>query len=212
MIDDLVTRGVTEPYRMFTSRAEFRLHLRADNADQRLSGLGISRGIVGDERRARFEAKQRALSAGRVLLDTLKTTPTVARKAGIAVNADGQERSAFDVLSYPDVTAADATRIWPEIEGIEPAILDQLTIDAQYAVYLDRQRADIEAVKRDEAREIPEWLDYAALPGLSIEVRQKLQAARPSTLAQAQAVNGVTPAAIPLLPSVIRRGHMRKAG
>ena len=212
MIDDLVTRGVSEPYRMFTSRAEFRLHLRADNADQRLSPLGIERRIVGDERRERFEAKQAALEGGRELLDRLKTSPTAARKAGIAVNADGNERSAFEILSYPDVTASDVARVWPEISNISPAILDQLTIDAQYAVYLDRQKADIEAVKRDEAREIPDWLDYSALSGLSIEVRQKLQSQRPATLAQAQAIDGVTPAAITLLLSVIRRGHMRRAG
>jgi tRNA uridine 5-carboxymethylaminomethyl modification enzyme len=212
MIDDLVTRGVSEPYRMFTSRAEFRLHLRADNADQRLSPLGIERGIVGGERKERFEAKQAALAAGRTMLDSLKTSPTAARKAGIAVNADGNQRSAFEILSYPDVTAADVARVWPEIATISPAIVEQLTIDAQYAVYLDRQKADIEAVKRDEAREIPDWLDYAALPGLSIEIRQKLHSQRPATLAQAQAIDGVTPAAITLLLSVIRRGHMRKAG
>jgi len=211
MIDDLVTRGISEPYRMFTSRAEFRLHLRADNADQRLSPLGIERGIVGDERREKFEAKQAALKSGRTLLDGLKTSPTTARRAGIAVNADGNERSAFEILSYPDVTAADVARLWPEVARIAPGILDQLTIDAQYAVYLDRQKADIEAVRRDEAREIPEWLDYSALPGLSIEIRQKLEAHRPTTLAQAQAIDGVTPAAITLLLSVIRRGSMRKA-
>jgi len=196
---------------MFTSRAEFRLHLRADNADQRLSPVGIERGILGEERRERFEAKQVSLAAGRKLLNSLKTSPTVARKAGIAVNADGNERSAFEILSYPDVAADDVARIWPEIGAIERTILEQLTIDAQYAVYLDRQKADIEAVKRDEGREIPDWLDYDALPGLSIEVRQKLKTARPATLAQAQAIDGVTPAAVTLLLSVVRRGSMRRA-
>lgn len=212
MVDDLVTRGVSEPYRMFTSRAEFRLHLRADNADQRLSPLGIERGIVGEQRRERFKQKQAALQKGRALLDRLKTSPTAARKAGIAVNADGQERSAFEILSYPQVTADDVVRVWPEVATIKPAVLEQLTIDAQYAVYLDRQRADVEAVRRDEGREIPDWVDYDALPGLGIEVRQKLQSQRPATLAQAQAIDGVTPAAITLLLSVIRRGSMRKAG
>jgi tRNA uridine 5-carboxymethylaminomethyl modification enzyme len=212
MIDDLVTRGVSEPYRMFTSRAEFRLHLRADNADQRLSPMGIARGVVGEERRERFQQKQAALRSGRALLDRLKTSPTAARKAGIAVNADGQERSAFEILSYPQVTAEDVVRVWPEVATIAPPVLDQLTIDAQYAVYLDRQRADVEAVRRDEGREIPDWVDYDALPGLGIEVRQKLRAQRPATLAQAQAIDGVTPAAITLLLSVIRRGSMRKAG
>jgi len=211
MIDDLVTRGVSEPYRMFTSRAEFRLHLRADNADQRLSPVGIERGIVGDERRDRFEEKQAVLRSGRSLLDSLKTTPTAARKAGIAVNADGHERSAFEILSYPGVGPGDVARVWPEVAGIAPKMLEQLTIDAQYAVYLDRQKADIEAVRRDEAREIPGWVDYEALPGLGMEVRQKLHAQRPATLAQAQAIDGVTPAAITLLLSIIRRGSMRKA-
>ena len=211
MIDDLVTRGVSEPYRMFTSRAEFRLHLRSDNADQRLSPLGIERGLVGKQRTELFEEKRSALREGRELLDGLRATPTVVRRAGIAVNADGQERSAFDILSYPDVDAADVARVWPEVSTIQPAILEQLSIDAQYAVYLERQRADIEAVKRDEAREIPEWLDYAQLPGLSMEIRQKLSDRRPMTLAQAQAIDGVTPAAITLLLSVIRRGSMRKA-
>ena len=211
MIDDLVTRGVSEPYRMFTSRAEFRLHLRSDNADQRLSPLGIARGLVGAQRTELFEEKQSALNTGRVLLDRLRVSPTVARKAGIVVNADGQERSAFDILSYPDVTPSDVIRLWPEIADIGPRILDQLTIDAQYAVYLERQRADIEAVRRDESRTIPEWVDYDTLPGLSLEIRQKLSAQRPATLAQAQAIDGVTPAAVTLLLSVIRRGSMRKA-
>jgi tRNA uridine 5-carboxymethylaminomethyl modification enzyme len=146
------------------------------------------------------------------LLDSLRTSPTAARKAGIAVNADGQERSAFEILSYPQVTPEDVVRVWPEVATITPAALDQLTIDAQYAVYLDRQRADVEAVRRDEGREIPDWVDYGALPSLGIEIRQKLLAQRPATLAQAQAIDGVTPAAITLLLSVIRRGSMRKAG
>lgn len=212
MIDDLVTRGVSEPYRMFTSRAEFRLHLRSDNADQRLSPLGIERGLVGFQRTEMFEEKRAALKAGRVMLDGLRASPTTVRKAGIAVNADGQERSAFAILSYPNVTPADVARVWPEATAIAPAIIEQLAIDAQYAVYLDRQQSDIEAVKRDEGREIPDWIDYGGLPGLSIEIRQKLAAHRPSTLAQAQAIDGVTPAAVTLLLSVIRRGSMRKAG
>ena len=212
MVDDLVTRGVTEPYRMFTSRAEFRLHLRSDNADQRLTQLAIDAGLVGEGRAAHFEAKRSALQSGRELLDRLVVSPSAARKSGVDVNADGQQRSAFELLSYPHVAVADLARVWPEVEQIESGVLAQLSIDAQYAVYLERQQADIVAMKRDEGRDIPAWLDYMALPGLSMEVRQKLDAQRPATIAQAQAIDGVTPAAITLILSVVRRGHMRKAG
>jgi len=211
MVDDLVTRGVSEPYRMFTSRAEFRLHLRSDNADQRLTRIAADAGLVGDERQEHFAARSAALAAGRATLDRLRTTPTAARKAGLAVNADGHERSAFELLSYPDVDAGDLLVLWPEIADLAPSIVEQLTVDAQYAVYLQRQEADIAAVKRDESREIPDWLDYAALPGLSMEMRQKLELRRPATIAQAQAIEGVTPAAITLILSVVRRGGLRKA-
>jgi tRNA uridine 5-carboxymethylaminomethyl modification enzyme len=212
MVDDLVTRGVSEPYRMFTSRAEFRLHLRADNADQRLTPLGTARGLVGAERGDLFATKIGALSQGRTLLTTLTATPNVARKAGISVNEDGKPRSAFDLLSYPDVTPDDAIRLWPEIAGIAPDIIEQLVVDAQYAVYLDRQRDDIDAVRRDEQKAIPEDMDFTAIPGLSMEIRQKLQQFRPQTIAQAQAMDGMTPAAVTLLLAVIRRGEFRKAG
>ena len=211
MVDDLVTRGVSEPYRMFTSRAEFRLHLRADNADQRLTPLGMDRGLVGQERRELFSIKAEALVQGRALLTTLTASPNVARKAGIAVNEDGKLRSAFELLSYPDITPADATRLWPEIAAIAPDIVEQLVVDAQYAVYLDRQRSDIDAVRRDEQKPIPDDLDFAAIPGLSMEIRQKLQQFRPQTIAQAQAMDGMTPAAVTLLLAVIRRGEFRKA-
>ena len=211
MVDDLVTRGVSEPYRMFTSRAEFRLHLRSDNADQRLTQLGIDVGLVGEERSSAYHDKKNQLVKGLDLLKTLSVTPTEARKAGFAVNADGKARSAFDLLSYPDVEISDIARAWPEIASLPLPILEQLSIDAQYAVYLDRQRADIEAVKRDESRAIPDWVDYAAIPGLSMELRQKFAVHRPSTIAQAQSIDGVTPAAITLLLSVIRRGGMAKA-
>ena len=211
MVDDLVTRGVSEPYRMFTSRAEFRLHLRADNADQRLTALGIDRGLVGEERGELFGRKSAALTAGRTLLQTLSTSPTTAQRAGMTVNQDGKARSAFDLLSYPDVTTHDVIRLWPEIAAIESSVIEQLVVDAQYAVYLDRQRHDIEAVRRDEHRDIPDDMDYSAIPGLSAELRQKLNAHRPQTIAQAQAMDGMTPAAITLLLAVIRRGQMRKA-
>jgi len=211
MVDDLTTRGVSEPYRMFTSRAEFRLHLRSDNADQRLTGLGIETGLVGEARAESFSSKINALAKGRKLLDGLSITPSAARKAGIAVNADGKARSAFELLSYPDIATADVVRLWPEIGALPSATLEQLAIDAQYAVYLDRQQADIAAMRRDESRAIPVGLDYAALPGLSIELRQKLSQLQPETIAQAQAIDGMTPAAITLLLSHIKRGQLAKA-
>ena len=169
-------------------------------------------GLVSEARAEHFEARSAALTAGRATLDRLRTTPTAARKVGLAVNADGHERSAFELLSYPEMRAADLVPLWPEIADLPAAILDQLSVDAQYAVYLHRQEADIAAVKRDESREIPDWLDYAALPGLSMEMRQKLGQQRPATIAQAQAIDGVTPAAITLVLSVIRRGNLRQAG
>jgi tRNA uridine 5-carboxymethylaminomethyl modification enzyme len=172
MVDDLITRGVAEPYRMFTSRAEFRLHLRSDNADQRLTALGIAKRLVGETRQAAFSAKVAGLDGGRKLLESLTITPTEARKNGIAVNADGQRRSAFDLLAYPDVTVEDVARMWPVIGTIGTPILEQLSIDAQYAVYLERQRADVAAMRRDEGIAIPDWLDYSVIPGLSAELRQ----------------------------------------
>jgi tRNA uridine 5-carboxymethylaminomethyl modification enzyme len=211
MVDDLVTRGVSEPYRMFTSRAEFRLHLRADNADQRLTPLGIETGLVGEERRELYSVKADGMTHGRQLLSEMVTSPTAARKAGIAVNEDGKARSAFELLSYPDVTPADVTRLWPAIASIPANIIEQLVVDAQYAVYLDRQRNDIEAVRRDEQKPIPENLDYAVIPGLSMELRQKLAQYLPQTIAQAQSMDGMTPAAVTLLLAVIRRGEFRKA-
>ncbi|WP_338721455.1 tRNA uridine-5-carboxymethylaminomethyl(34) synthesis enzyme MnmG [Devosia sp. XK-2] len=211
MVDDLVTRGVTEPYRMFTSRAEFRLHLRADNADQRLTPLGLARSLVGVERRDVFAARASSLSETRKLLDQLSASPSEARKAGLAVNEDGKRRSAFDLLSYPDLSAHDLLPLWPQLADIDGDILEQVAIDAQYAVYLDRQKADIEAVRRDEQRAIPDGLDYMTIPGLSMELRHKLANARPQTIAQAQAMDGMTPAAITLLLAVIRRGQLAKA-
>jgi tRNA uridine 5-carboxymethylaminomethyl modification enzyme len=196
---------------MFTSRAEFRLHLRSDNADQRLTPLGIERGLVDQNRRTLFEEKAARLESGRSLLQGLTSSTKAAREAGIAVNGDGAKRSAYQLLSYPGVDGAAVVRLWPEIGALPGPILDQLHIDAQYAVYLDRQRDDVEAVKRDESREIPEWLDYARIPGLSAELRQKLVAFKPATIAKAQAIEGMTPAAVTLLLSIIRRGTLTKA-
>jgi len=211
MVDDLITRGVAEPYRMFTSRAEFRLHLRSDNADQRLTPIGVAHGLVGERRAGLFHVKQSALLRGRAQLNALSATPNEARKGGIAVNADGQRRSAFELLSYPEVAAPDVIRLWPALGEMPAPILAQLSIDAQYAVYLERQKADVEAVRRDEGREIPDWVDFEQIPGLSGELRQKFLAHAPTSIAQAQTIEGMTPAAITLLLSVIRRGSVRKA-
>jgi len=211
MVDDLVTRGISEPYRMFTSRAEFRLHLRADNADQRLTEIGISHGLVGAVRQDAHRARASKLQAGRSTLMSATVTPSSARKAGIAVNEDGRARSAFELLSYPGVEQGLLTMLWPQLAEIEPQILEQLAVDAQYAVYLDRQKADVDAVKRDEGRAIPDSLDFKQLPGLSAELRQKLDERRPQTIAQLQAIEGVTPAAVTLVLAIVRRGELRRS-
>ncbi|MFD2647830.1 tRNA uridine-5-carboxymethylaminomethyl(34) synthesis enzyme MnmG [Devosia albogilva] len=212
MVDDLVTRGVSEPYRMFTSRAEFRLHLRADNADQRLTELGTKLGLVGEERQEIYARKASELGRARSLLSRLTITPSAARKAGVPVNADGKVRTAFELLSYPDIDTTVVQRLWPELNDVTASIMEQVAVDAQYAVYLDRQRNDIEAVRQNEQRAIPSDLDFTAIAGLSSELRQKLQQHRPTTIAQAQAIDGMTPAAITLLLAVIRRGELRRAG
>jgi tRNA uridine 5-carboxymethylaminomethyl modification enzyme len=212
MVDDLVSRGVTEPYRMFTSRAEFRLHLRADNADQRLTSLGVEVGLVGEERREHHARRSAALASGRQLLHTLSASPSQARKAGLAINEDGKRRTAFELMSYPGISSTALLPLWPELENIPSTILEQLVVDAQYAVYLDRQKADIESVRRDEDRSIPDDFDYSGMAGLSMELRHKLTQFRPQTIAQAQAIDGMTPAAITLLLAVLRRGELRKAG
>jgi tRNA uridine 5-carboxymethylaminomethyl modification enzyme len=207
MIDDLITRGVTEPYRMFTSRAEFRLTLRADNADQRLTPRGIAIGCVGAARRGAFEAKLGALDEARGRARSLSVTPSEARRHGFSLNQDGQRRSAFDLLSYPDIGWGDVARIWPEFLGLSPAIAAQVETDAKYAVYLERQAADVAAFRRDEAVELPAQLDYDAVPGLSNESRQKLAAARPRTIGHASRIDGITPAALTLLAAHVRRGR-----
>jgi tRNA uridine 5-carboxymethylaminomethyl modification enzyme len=205
MVDDLVTRGVTEPYRMFTSRAEYRLTLRADNADQRLTPRGLALGSVGAERARRFAAKRRALDAALALAQSLSVTPSEADRFGLVLNRDGKRRSAFELMSYPDIELAALVRIWPELGALEPRIAEQLAIDATYAVYLDRQAADIAAFRRDEALALPDDLDYAAIAGLSTELRQRLSAVRPSTIGQAGRVEGMTPAALALLCVQARR-------
>ena len=205
MIDDLVTRGVTEPYRMFTSRAEYRLSLRADNADQRLTGRGIAIGCVGVTRRRQHEAKMMALTAAREFARSVSLTPSEADRHGLALNKDGQRRNAFELLSYPHIGIADLAKIWPRFGEVPAKIAEQLEIDAKYDVYLSRQVADIAAYRRDEALELPEDLDYSQLPGLSIEARQKLNSARPGTIGQAARIDGITPAALTLLAAHLKR-------
>ncbi|MFN4353919.1 tRNA uridine-5-carboxymethylaminomethyl(34) synthesis enzyme MnmG [Parvibaculum sp.] len=199
MIDDLITRGVSEPYRMFTSRAEYRLTLRADNADQRLTGAGIAAGVVGEARAEAFQAKEVALEAARALCGGLSASPSELARQGLKVNQDGVARSVGDLLAYPDVDMARLGAIWPDLQAIEPHIAEQVEIEAQYSGYLDRQEADIRAFRKDEGLTLPSGIDYSAISGLSIEVRQKLAAARPATLGQAARVDGVTPAALTTL-------------
>jgi tRNA uridine 5-carboxymethylaminomethyl modification enzyme len=210
MIDDLVTRGVSEPYRMFTSRAEFRLTLRADNADQRLTDKGITLGCVGSVRAEHHRAKMAALAVSRETAKALSVTPTEASRHGIALNQDGQRRTAFELLSYPGVGIADLARIWPEFAALCPEIAAHIEIDAKYAVYLERQAADVEAVRRDEGLLLGDAIDYASVTGLSNEARQRLQAARPRTIGQAARLDGLTPAALTLLAAHLKRRE-RKA-
>ncbi len=205
MIDDLVTRGVSEPYRMFTSRAEYRLSLRADNADQRLTPLGLVFGCVGAERETAFARKRDALVSARRLLDALTLTPAEAARHDLNINQDGVRRSAFDLLAHPQVTFDRLAAIWPELGATAPSIAEQIRTDAQYAVYLKRQQADVDAMRRDEALELPADLDYEAIAGLSTEVRQKLSAVRPANLGQAGRIDGVTPAALTRLLSHVKR-------
>lgn len=205
MIDDLVTHGVSEPYRMFTSRSEYRLSLRIDNADERLTPKGAALGCVGQRRATHFAAAQTALDEARGQLDRLSLTPNQAQAAGIALNQDGIRRSAFQLLSYPDIEWARLCAVWPELSAVPPRVAERLCTDATYAVYLDRQQADIAAFRRDEAVALPIRLDYAGIPGLSNEMRLKLEAVRPGTLGQAARIEGVTPAALTLLAAHARR-------
>ena len=205
MIDDLVTRGVTEPYRMFTSRAEYRLQLRADNADQRLTDIGITIGCVSGERARAHRTKSSMLKDAREFARSVSLTPKEAEPFGLSLNKDGQRRTAFELLSYPNVTISDLTKVWPRFAELPAKVAEQIEIDAKYEVYLSRQAADIAAFRRDESFELPADFDYAALPGLSNEMKQKLQTHRPRTIGHASRIDGVTPAALTLLAAHVRR-------
>ena len=211
MIDDLVTRGVSEPYRMFTSRAEYRLTLRADNADQRLTPAGLAAGCVGNTRARAFNAKMGELDAARARAAELTLTPSEAVSHGLKINLDGQRRSVHALLAYDGIDISRLAAIWPDLASISPLAREQLEIDAKYAGYLDRQRGDIDAFRRDEGLQLPADLDYRRISGLSAEVAQKLSAVRPATLGQAGRIDGLTPAALTRLLHFVKRRRRRSA-
>ncbi len=211
MVDDLITRGVTEPYRMFTSRAEFRLSLRADNADQRLTPIGEELGLIGEERKVVFGDKAEKLAAGKSLLEERGYTPKEINAAGIAVNQDGNRRTAFQVLAFPEVGFGELTALDERFGKIEPEIQDQLDRDALYANYIERQKRDVEAMRRDETQIIPSDFDFDGIEGLSNELKAKLNAVRPSNLGQAGRIDGITPAALTLLLAKLRQAKKAKS-
>ena len=205
MIDDLTTHGVTEPYRMFTSRAEFRLTLRADNADLRLTPIGISMGCVSDQRREKFETWQNRIEECREAFESLSLTPNEAESHGFKLNKDGIRRSAFKLLSYPKIALDDILKVWPELARFERNVLETVEIDATYAVYMDRQKNDIRIQQREEGRLIPDDFDFDVLPGLSNELKHKLNTNRPASIAHANKIDGMTPAAIALILTYLKR-------
>ena len=205
MIDDLTSRGVAEPYRMFTSRAEYRLSLRADNADVRLTPVGLAIGCVGADRAQRFNRYAEKLEKARILLKESTVTPNEAEKVGMHLNKDGQRRSAYELLSHPGQSIESLSVLWPELRSVERGVVEAIEIEAAYAVYMDRQTADIVQARKEEERVIPAEFDFAILSGLSNELKQKLTAARPKNIAHASRIDGMTPAAISLLLAYLRK-------
>lgn len=205
MIDDLTSRGVTEPYRMFTSRAEYRLRLRADNADQRLTQTGIDLGLISEGRRQAYEAKTKALSEARADFDAVTASPHELARQGLSVKQDGRVRSAFDVLGFPTTSLDDVLRVWPTLKKHAIDILRQVAVDAHYSVYVDRQDAEVAALNKETALAIPADIDFDSLPGLSNELKQRLKVTRPATLAEARRLEGMTPSALALLLVHVRK-------
>ncbi|UVF19795.1 tRNA uridine-5-carboxymethylaminomethyl(34) synthesis enzyme MnmG [Microvirga terrae] len=212
LIDDLVTRGVSEPYRMFTSRSEYRLSLRIDNVDERLTGKGLEIGCVGSERAAHFGRSQDEIRATRQQLQALAVTPREASRHGLDLNQDGIRRTAYQLLSYPTIVWEDLERVWPDLKSVSQSVRERLQTDATYAVYLDRQKADIAAYRRDESVVLEDTIDFQGLPGLSNEIKAKLDLVRPKTLGQAARIEGITPAALTLLAAHARRSLGHRAG
>ncbi|MBN9038364.1 MAG: tRNA uridine-5-carboxymethylaminomethyl(34) synthesis enzyme MnmG [Rhizobiales bacterium] len=208
MVDDLTSRGVTEPYRMFTSRAEFRLSLRADNADERLTPLAERLGVASAARLARFRAREEKLNAARALARSVNLTPNEAGRFGLELKLDGVRRSAYDLLSHPDVDLPRLAAIWPELSAIEPSAAEALETEARYAVYLDRQRSEAEQIRREEQTQIPQAIDFSRVSGLSNELKQKLSTRRPRTIAEAQRIDGMTPAALGIVIACIRQSEV----
>jgi len=196
MVDDLISKGVTEPYRMFTSRAEYRLALRADNADTRLTPFGQGLGMISENRQNRFHVKHEAFKSAKTLAESLEASPNTLKTHGLSINQDGVSRTALDLLAYPDINISNLVPVWPELEALSPEQSSYLKTHATYAGYLERQARDIEAFRRDAGLRIPADLKYEAIGGLSNEVRQKLLAAKPETLGQASKLEGVTPGAL----------------
>ena len=212
MVDDLITRGVSEPYRMFTSRAEFRLTLRADNADQRLTPKGISLGLVGPQRLDAFDRKMKELSSARDRVEAVSFTPKALKDAGIAINQDGVRRSGFALLSYPNINFDILRNLAPELAELSKKTTDQIEKDALYASYIARQKVDAEVLKRDEERKIPKDFDFSVISGLSNELKSKLMRLRPGSLAQAGKIEGMTPAALTLILAKLRQHSQKRAG
>lgn len=211
MIDDLVTRGVSEPYRMFTSRAEYRLTLRADNADLRLTPLGLPAGLVGPERQAAFRQREQAIGQGLALARSLSLTSGEATRKGLRVNQDGLRRTALDLLGMPDIGWTGICALWPELGALSPDVVEALEAEALYAGYIHRQEADVAALRREDGLALPIGLDYAAMPSLSAELRHKLQKVRPATLGQASRIDGMTPAALAVILGHVKRRDRQTA-